>query len=102
MKGTLRAARDSFSELVAYFGENAAAFASDGDFWRDVTAFVHALSRAQREILQQQLVCSSDTADISKLSFRVKQNNFLIFCRASQSSQDCILDAPFRILQCCL
>ncbi|BDA46913.1 probable formin-like protein 13 at C-terminar half [Coccomyxa sp. Obi] len=52
-KASLAAARDGFSKMVAYFGENSAALASDGEFWRDVTAFVHAFTRAQREIMQQ-------------------------------------------------
>lgn len=55
-KASLAAARDGFSKLVAYFGENSAALASDGEFWRDVTAFVHAFTRAQREIVQQRQV----------------------------------------------
>ena len=61
-RGTLQEARTGFGKLVAYFGENSAALASDGDFWRDVTAFVHAFSRAQREIMQQRQVLHSASA----------------------------------------
>ncbi len=55
-KASLAAARGGFSKLVAYFGENSAALAGDGEFWRDVTAFVHAFTCAQRENMQQRQV----------------------------------------------
>ena len=48
-KEQLQSARSGFAALVAYFGENPAAFSNDGDFWRDVTAFVALLSAAQQD-----------------------------------------------------
>lgn len=58
LEQTLRSAQDGFGSTLAFFGENAASFAYDLDFWRDVTAFVHAFTAAQRALEQQRKVCS--------------------------------------------
>ena len=55
----LQQARRGFEALVAYFGENPVALQNDGDFWRDVTAFVTAFSAAQQGALDFKKVCSS-------------------------------------------
>ena len=54
VRAALQGAQEGFAATVAYFGENAAAFAYDGDFWGDVTAFVHAFSAAQLALQRQQ------------------------------------------------
>ncbi|KAK9830554.1 hypothetical protein WJX72_012430 [[Myrmecia] bisecta] len=45
--------RESFAGLVAFFGENVNALASDADFWPDVQAFVERFSACQRQIFHQ-------------------------------------------------
>ena len=54
---TLRRAQDGFGSMLAFFGENAASFVYDLDFWRDVIAFVHSFTAAQRALVQQRKVC---------------------------------------------
>ena len=58
LQETLRSAQDGFGSMLAFFGENAASFAYDLDFWRDVIAFVHSFTAAQRALEQQRKVCS--------------------------------------------
>ena len=55
-KAALQRSRESFNSIVAYFGENAASMSSDGEFWRDIAAFVRAYSQAQRDFMQHQQV----------------------------------------------
>ena len=57
-RGQLQQARRGFEALVAYFGENPVALQNDGDFWRDVTAFVTAFSAAQQGALDFKKVCT--------------------------------------------
>ena len=47
----MQSARQGFAALVSFFGENPVAVPNDGDFWRDVTAFVAAFSAAQQDAL---------------------------------------------------
>ncbi len=47
----MQSAKQGFTALVAFFGENPMAVPNDSDFWRDVTAFVAAFSAAQQAAL---------------------------------------------------
>ena len=50
-------ARDGFASLVAYFGENVAAYATDSDFWSGLAGFVASFSAAQAEVFKHTQVC---------------------------------------------
>ena len=42
--------KESFSCLVAFYGENAQAFANDAVFWSDVVAFVEKFTACQQQL----------------------------------------------------
>ena len=46
----LSATQRGFAALVARFGENAAALASDADFWLGLAAFATRFTAAQRQV----------------------------------------------------
>jgi hypothetical protein len=47
-------ANEGFTRLLAYFGDNAGALASDTDFWAALAGFVEDLSAAQREAVTEE------------------------------------------------
>lgn len=64
VKEQLQRARAGFDALVAYYGENPAAIPNDGDFWRDITAFVAAFSAAQQDALKFEQVGELPVCDL--------------------------------------
>ena len=65
----MQSAKQGFTALVAFFGENPMAVPNDSDFWRDVTAFVAAFSAAQQAALALEQVTELITGLDATLGF---------------------------------